>query len=232
MTQSRQQIEEWLREAGWQEPLLIAGQDEQALASLIGEIIKTGLTEKLMVVNDVETIPIDSRLISIKQIREFRARARLTPIRERRMFYIPQAERLTGAAASALLKTLEEAPSFARYILTTKWPGRLIVTIRSRCRRINLRQTMTQSSETGKLWLKSEIAALMNRADDISDEEITGMAKNLAAQLKDRGPSRELRLLLLRLIDFYRIKAKGGNTKMAKEVWLAHLLTYEEKENV
>ncbi|HWP31885.1 MAG TPA: hypothetical protein VNK96_09230 [Fimbriimonadales bacterium] len=47
-----------------------------------------------------------------------------------------EAERLTREAADGLLRLLEEAPPYARYILTTSAEGKIIPTIRSRCLRV------------------------------------------------------------------------------------------------
>jgi len=47
-----------------------------------------------------------------------------------------EAERLTREAADGLLRLLEEAPPYARYILTTSAEGKIVPTIRSRCLRV------------------------------------------------------------------------------------------------
>ena len=52
-----------------------------------------------------------------------------------RVFIIDEAHMLSGAAFNALLKTLEEPPSYAIFILCTTEPGKLPVTILSRCQR-------------------------------------------------------------------------------------------------
>lgn len=52
---------------------------------------------------------------------------------KRKVVVIDQAERMTEAAANALLKTLEEPGAHAKLILTTSQIGALKPTIRSRC---------------------------------------------------------------------------------------------------
>lgn len=47
--------------------------------------------------------------------------------------YLPRAERLTVPAQNALLKTLEEPPSYGLIILTSEYPDRLLPTVISRC---------------------------------------------------------------------------------------------------
>lgn len=50
-----------------------------------------------------------------------------------KVVFLPQAERLTEAAANALLKTLEEPPANTYFLLSSEAPGRLLPTLRSRC---------------------------------------------------------------------------------------------------
>lgn len=56
----------------------------------------------------------------------------------RRVAIIDAADEMNANAANALLKTLEEPPAGALLLLVTHAPGRLLPTIRSRCRRIDL----------------------------------------------------------------------------------------------
>ncbi|MBO1075293.1 DNA polymerase III subunit delta' [Roseomonas marmotae] len=55
-----------------------------------------------------------------------------------RIVLIEQAEAMNAEAQNALLKTLEEPPPRALLLLTTAAPDRLLPTIRSRCRRVDL----------------------------------------------------------------------------------------------
>ncbi len=55
-----------------------------------------------------------------------------------RFVLVDQAEAMRTEAANALLKTLEEPPPRAVLMLTTSAPARLLPTIRSRCRRLEL----------------------------------------------------------------------------------------------
>jgi len=53
-----------------------------------------------------------------------------------RVVIIDRADELNGAAANALLKNLEEPPAHCVFLLVCSAPGRLPVTIRSRCRNL------------------------------------------------------------------------------------------------
>ena len=55
-----------------------------------------------------------------------------------RIVIIDQADMLNEAAQNAVLKILEEPPARALIVLTTSQPGRLLPTIRSRCRQLAL----------------------------------------------------------------------------------------------
>ncbi|WP_419897028.1 DNA polymerase III subunit delta' [Roseomonas sp. USHLN139] len=55
-----------------------------------------------------------------------------------RIIVVEQVEAMNPEAQNALLKTLEEPPARALLLLTTAAPDRLLPTIRSRCRRIDL----------------------------------------------------------------------------------------------
>jgi DNA polymerase-3 subunit delta' len=55
---------------------------------------------------------------------------------ERRLFVIEDAEAMAEESQNALLKTLEEPPSFAHLILVTAEPEALLDTVRSRCQPI------------------------------------------------------------------------------------------------
>lgn len=56
-----------------------------------------------------------------------------------RVCVIDTADDLNPPAANALLKVLEEPPAKALFLLVSNAPGRLLPTIRSRCRRLDLR---------------------------------------------------------------------------------------------
>ncbi|MDA8362043.1 MAG: DNA polymerase III subunit delta' [Gammaproteobacteria bacterium] len=54
-----------------------------------------------------------------------------------RVVIIEEAERLSRAAANALLKSLEEPPAGTHLLLISHAPGRLLPTVRSRCQRVD-----------------------------------------------------------------------------------------------
>ncbi|HOV28665.1 MAG TPA: DNA polymerase III subunit gamma/tau [Synergistales bacterium] len=77
----------------------------------------------------------------IDEVRELKAHVSLAPFSSRRKVYIiDEVHMLTEPAFNALLKTLEEPPSHAVFILATTEPHKVPVTIRSRCQHIPFRR--------------------------------------------------------------------------------------------
>ena len=79
-----------------------------------------------------------ARNISVKQVRQLGEFLSLTPaLSPWRAIAIDCADDLEGSAANALLKMLEEPPANSLFFLVSHAPGRLLPTIRSRCRRLD-----------------------------------------------------------------------------------------------
>lgn len=74
----------------------------------------------------------------IDQMRELLERVHLAPVEGRRKVYIiDEAHMLTADAFNAFLKTLEEPPAYALFVLATTEPQKVPVTILSRCQRFD-----------------------------------------------------------------------------------------------
>jgi len=77
----------------------------------------------------------------IDDIRDLRERVNYAPTQLKTKFYIiDEAHQITGAAANAFLKTLEEPPAHTKFILATTDPEELPATIISRCQRFDFRR--------------------------------------------------------------------------------------------
>lgn len=75
------------------------------------------------------------RNITVDQIRNLQRRLNTRPtLGARRAIIVDPADDLEAGAANALLKSLEEPPTGNVFFLVTHRPGRLLPTIRSRCR--------------------------------------------------------------------------------------------------
>lgn len=81
----------------------------------------------------------------IDEIRALKQGVNFTPVKSKyKVFIIDEAHQLTGAAANAILKTLEEPPSHAVFILATTEAHKMLPTILSRCQRLNFRKLKLQ----------------------------------------------------------------------------------------
>ncbi len=78
-------------------------------------------------------------VITVEDVRKVAGFMALTPAEGGwRVAVVDGAEEMNPAAANALLKVLEEPPARAVLLLVSAAPGRLLPTIRSRCRRLRL----------------------------------------------------------------------------------------------
>lgn len=80
--------------------------------------------------------PAEEKDIGINEVRSIIDEAKNYPTADFRCFIIDGADRFTGAAANAFLKTLEEPPARSRFFLLAESADRVLPTIRSRCGRV------------------------------------------------------------------------------------------------
>lgn len=117
------------------------------------------------------------RSISIKQVRELAGLFSVAPsMSSWRAVVIDSIDDLEGPAANALLKMLEEPPANCVFFLVSHAPGRLLPTIRSRCRRLDLglladdamtsalRQALPEASDTERSRLASMAGGSVGKA--------------------------------------------------------------------
>jgi len=102
----------------------------------------------------------------IDEIRELRDGIKFTPTKSKyKVFIIDECHQLSKDAANALLKTLEEPPSHAIFVLATTEIQKMIPTIISRCQRFDFRKlTAPEIVERLKLISKKEKIKIEERA--------------------------------------------------------------------
>jgi DNA polymerase-3 subunit delta' len=94
--------------------------------------------------------------IGVDQIRDMINWVNLTrQSTQKKVLFIPQAEKMTLAAANALLKTLEEPPHDVVIILVCEHLNSLLATIRSRCQIVSL---VKPKAEVIEQWLDNNKA--------------------------------------------------------------------------
>ncbi|TMI78316.1 MAG: DNA polymerase III subunit gamma/tau [Bacillati bacterium ANGP1] len=116
----------------------------------------------------------------IDEIRDLREKVKLVPVEGRyKVYIIDEAHMLTAEAANALLKTLEEPPPHAVFILVTTEPNRLPATITSRTQRFDFRR-IPQAAIVDRL---RTIAA--SEGITVDDEALQLIARSADGALRD-----------------------------------------------
>lgn len=80
---------------------------------------------------------------SVDDVRQIQEQLVYSPQRKKKVYIIDEAHMLSTGAFNALLKTLEEPPKYALFILCTTEVNKLPATIRSRCVTINFQSIPT-----------------------------------------------------------------------------------------
>ena len=120
-----------------------------------------------------------ARSITIAQVRALQGLFATTPsLSSRRVVMIDAADDLERPAANALLKSLEEPPADTLFLLVSHAPGRLLPTIRSRCRVLRF----------GRLGDADVAAVLRAERPDLEAEEIAALV-----EAGEGSPGRALR---------------------------------------
>ncbi len=153
------------------------------------------LDEALEEANEADKDDKKSLFIKIDQIRALADFMTLTTHREGlRILVLHPAEAMKAEAANALLKTLEEPPPHTLIVLVTARMGRLIATIKSRCRKLPApsptpREAIDWLKEQGiakpEQALASAGGAPLN-AVDFSAAEYQAARSNFVRSLADR----------------------------------------------
>ncbi|EKD87492.1 MAG: hypothetical protein ACD_36C00055G0006 [uncultured bacterium] len=105
----------------------------------------------------------------IDDIRTLREQIGLTPVSgDYKIYIIDEVHMLTMEAFNALLKTLEEPPPHAVFVLATTDAGKVPVTIKSRCMRLTF-------SAAGKDELTSALVRIVKKEKIVIDKEALGL---------------------------------------------------------
>jgi DNA polymerase-3 subunit delta' len=133
-----------------------------------------------------------ARSIPIAQVRSLQPLFATTPsLSPRRVVIIDAIDDLERAAANALLKNLEEPPAGTIFLLVSHAPGRLLPTIRSRCRVLRfeplapdiladeLRKRMPDASVEEIAAIVAGAKGSLGRALDFAGLDIAGLDKVL-----------------------------------------------------
>jgi DNA polymerase-3 subunit gamma/tau len=125
----------------------------------------------------------------IDEIRDLREKIKLSPSQGRfKIYLIDEVHMLTSEAFNALLKTLEEPPPHAYFILATTQPDKLPETVRSRCvglrfsraDRKEIKACLDRVVEQEKIKIKAKPLDLIARAADGSFRDAQKWLERLA----------------------------------------------------
>ncbi|MDD5551694.1 MAG: DNA polymerase III subunit gamma/tau [Candidatus Pacebacteria bacterium] len=109
--------------------------------------------------NSIDLIEIDAASNrGIDEIRDLKEGINVVPIKSKyKVYIIDEAHQLTKEASNALLKTLEEPPGYAIFVLCTTEYGKIIPTISSRCQRFEFKKlTLNEITEKLQMICKKE----------------------------------------------------------------------------
>jgi len=113
----------------------------------------------------------------IDEIRDLKEKIRLSPVSaQKKVYIIDEVHMLTTEAFNALLKTLEEPPSHAMFILCTTEPHKLPATIISRCFHLSFKPAT-----------EAELVRSFTRIVEAEKIDITPEALQYIANISDRG---------------------------------------------
>ena len=116
----------------------------------------------------------------IDDIRDLRERVKYAPAQLAVKFYIvDEAHQITGAAANAFLKTLEEPPAHTKFVLATTDPEELLPTIVSRCQRFDFRR-ISATAMRDRLQTVASAEGLT-----VDDEALAVITRHATGSLRD-----------------------------------------------
>ena len=150
---------------------------------------------------DVERFNPTGLSIKAEEVRELISRSSWSPsVGGWRIVVIEDADRLTETAANALLKTIEEPESHTVWLLCAPTLTDVPVTIRSRCRHVQLRTPSTASVEEFLLNQTQIDEKTVRFASRVSQGHI-GRARFIATNIEAQSRRKEIFALPLSLRD-------------------------------
>lgn len=131
--------------------------------------------------NIMDVIEIDAASNnSVDDIRELRESVKYSPAKSKyKVYIIDEVHMLSQGAFNALLKTLEEPPSYIIFILATTEPHKIPATILSRCQRFDFKRVTVKdmSDRMKKICLEENI--------DVEDKALNLISRNSQGALRD-----------------------------------------------
>jgi DNA polymerase-3 subunit gamma/tau len=160
---------------------------------------------------------------SVEDVRQINDAIRYAPVSARYKVYIlDEVHMLSGAAFNALLKTLEEPPSHAKFIFATTEIRKVPITILSRCQRFDLRRIdasvlvkhLERIAEKEAIEIEPEALALIARAAEGSARDALSLLDQATAHAAGPVRAEHIRQMLgladrARIIDLFEALMRG-----------------------
>jgi DNA polymerase-3 subunit gamma/tau len=154
----------------------------------------------------VDVIEIDAASNrGINEMRELRENVRYQPARDRyKVFIVDEAHQITSEAFNALLKTIEEPPPWAVFVLCTTEAHKIPATIASRCQHFSFRSVDFEDLVERMAWIcrqegieaDSEALAVLAQAGEGSVRDALSALDQAIACCGAKLDAREVRALL------------------------------------
>ena len=161
---------------------------------------------------DIELVDVNGLSIKIDEIREIVTRSSWgASVSKWRVVVIEDCDRMTEAAANALLKALEEPGASTIWLLCAPTLHDVLPTIRSRCRHINLR-TPTKSEISDYLMSNFDVS---NQEAELAAEISQGHVGKAKRFLKD-GEAKSIRGNVFNLL--FSVKSESDAIGVAGEL--------------
>lgn len=183
--------------------------------------------------------------VSIEEIRrQVNQSVNIKPYSSRyKIFIIPDADLMTEQAQNALLKTIEEPPSYAVLLLLSENPERLLPTIRSRCVMMQLRNVkdeltfkyLTEQLQIPDYVAKTSVAFArgnVGRAIMLSRSEHFHVIRDSAVSLAKKIHTISLSDFMSALLTVQEYKLDIGDYLDVLAIWYRDVLIYKATKNV
>ena len=140
------------------------------------EICRDTLNDNIMDVVEIDAASNNS----VDDIRELRESVKYTPSKAKyKVYIIDEVHMLSQGAFNALLKTLEEPPSYVIFILATTEPHKIPATILSRCQRFDFKRVSSKD-------IAARMAYICEKEDiEVEDKALNLIARNSQGALRD-----------------------------------------------
>ena len=140
------------------------------------EVCKDILHDNIMDVVEIDAASNNS----VDDIRELRENVKYSPTKAKyKVYIIDEVHMLSQGAFNALLKTLEEPPSYVIFILATTEPHKIPATILSRCQRFDFKRVTVKdiTSRMKKICVEENI--------EVEEKALNLIARNSQGALRD-----------------------------------------------